>query len=224
MSENDITRRGFIKAGCASLIGFSLGAALPGTWLDNKVFAIAASEGYLLVDTKKCQGCSTCTLICSLAHHGKINPSIGRIQIMQNPFKGWPDDIDIAQCRQCTYPACAAACPTGALHADKKNGNVRLVSKEKCIGCQRCIEACPQKPGRAIWNHVEKHSQKCDLCSDTPFWKEQGGPKGKQACVSVCPVGAIKFTKEIPIQEGDAGYKVNLRQHDAWGEFGWPTE
>lgn len=219
------SRRNFIKVGSASLIGLSIGSLFPGgKWLEHKVYAVPASEGYLLVDTKKCQGCNTCMMICSLAHHGEMNLSTARIQIQQNPYKPFPDDIDISQCRQCAYPACAAACPTGALHADEKNGNVRLVSPDKCIGCQKCIEACPYTPTRTVWNHEEKHAQKCDLCLNTPYWKEQGGPKGLQACVQVCPNSAIKFTKEIPTQAGDSGYKVNLRKEDAWGEFGWPVE
>lgn len=219
------SRRNFIKVGSASLIGLSIGSLFPGgKWLEHKVYAVPASEGYLLVDTKKCQGCNTCMMICSLAHHGEMNLSTARIQIQQNPYKPFPDDIDISQCRQCAYPACAAACPTGALHADAKNGNVRLVSPDKCIGCQKCIEACPYTPTRTVWNHEEKHAQKCDLCLNTPYWKEKGGPKGLQACVQVCPNSAIKFTKEIPTQAGDSGYKVNLRKEDAWGEFGWPVE
>jgi protein NrfC len=88
---------------------------------------------------------------------------------------------------------------------------MRMVDERKCIGCQRCVEACPHKPSRAIWNFEKKHSQKCDLCANTPYWDEKGGPDGKQACVAVCPMKAIKFTKEIPNQTGEAGYDVNLR-------------
>lgn len=42
-----------------------------------------------------------------------------------------------------------------------------------------------------------------------------------QACVEVCPMEAIRFTKEIPIQEGDKGYKVNLRGAE-WAALGYP--
>ena len=41
-------------------------------------------------------------------------------------------------------------------------------------------------------------------------------------CISVCPVGAIKFTKKIPKQKGDGGYKVDLRGRN-WGKLGYPT-
>jgi protein NrfC len=40
--------------------------------------------------------------------------------------------------------------------------------------------------------------------------------------VEVCPVGAIKFTREIPVQDGDEGYKVNLRDR-TWKKLGYPT-
>ena len=218
------TRRDFLKIGSASVIGLSLGSLFPGgKWLENEVYAIPASEGYLLVDTKKCQGCSTCMMVCSLAHYGKQSFSLARIQVQQNPFKAFPDDLKIDQCRQCTYAPCIEACPTKALYADGKNGNVRLVSPDKCIGCQKCMEACPYETSNASWNHEDKHAQKCDLCLETPFWKEKGGPNGKQACVSVCPVSAIEFTKDIPTQAGDAGYKVNLRG-ESWAKLGWGIE
>jgi protein NrfC len=71
----------------------------------------------------------------------------------------------------------------------------------------------------------DEKSRKCDLCANTPYhWeKEGGGVEGKQACVEVCPVGAIKFTRETPQQVGDAGYKVNLRG-ESWKNLGYPTE
>lgn len=217
------SRRNFIKVASASLIGLSIGSMFPGgRWLENEVYAIPASEGYLLVDTKKCQGCSTCMLVCSLAHEGKQNMSLARIQIQQNPYKAFPDDVMIDQCRQCTYPACVVACPTDALHPDKDTG-VRLVSSEKCIGCQRCLEACPYETTSTTWNHIDGHAQKCDLCLDTPYWDEEGGPDGKQACISVCPVEAISFTKEVPTQAGNDGYKVNLR-NEGWEKMGWAKD
>ncbi len=217
------SRRDFLKISSASLIGLSLGALFPGVrWLDDGVYAIPASEGYLLVDTKKCAACVTCMLACSLTHEGKENLSLSRIQIIQNSFEGFPNDVQISQCRQCTYAPCIEACPTRALQADDENGNVRIVYTGKCIGCQRCIEACPYESNRVIWNHERTYAQKCDLCADTPYWEEDGGPKGKQACAAVCPMNAITFTKTIP-QQNERGYDVNLRNKH-YGNLGFPTD
>jgi protein NrfC len=190
---------------------------------------IPPADGYLLVDIAKCQGCLSCMLACSLIHEGVESLSLSRIQIMQDSFASFADDLTIEQCRQCVDPACVVACPVDALEPDANFGNVRIVDREKCIGCGLCFEACPFTPSRAFLApdaayDDEAKSRKCDLCANAPYhWDEAGGgPDGKQACVAVCPVGAIAFTTEIPTQEGDGGYKVNLRD-EVWGTLGYPT-
>jgi protein NrfC len=190
---------------------------------------IPPADGYLLVDIEKCQGCASCMLACSLVHEGVESLSLSRIQIVQDSFAFFPDDLTIEQCRQCVDPACVKACPTGALSADARYGNVRMVNREECIGCGLCYDACPYAPSRAFLapDQVfdgEAKSRKCDLCANAPYhWDEAGGgPDGKQACVAICPVGAIAFTTAIPLQDGDGGYKVNLRD-GIWGRLGYPT-
>ena len=170
------------------------------------------SEGYIVVDSTKCCGCLTCMLMCSLAHEGTENLSCSRIQVTQTPFGRYPEDIDIQQCRQCVNPLCVQACPTGACHVDTSNGNVRVIDESKCIGCKLCIQACPFIPHRTIWNAEKNVSMKCDLCINTPYWSETGGPGGKQACVEFCPMEATKFTSAAPSQLETAGYEVNLKE------------
>ena len=214
---SEISRRDFLKASGIAVISVRFGGCIiPGGY-------IPAAEGYLLVDTKKCQGCVTCMLACSLVHEGFVSLSLARIQIVQNPFTNFPDDIEMAQCRQCKEPACLAACPAGALHVDRANGNIRTVDTEKCIGCKSCITACPFVPGRSIWNFQENHAQKCDLCAVTTIEDGQGGLEGNQVCVKVCPMKAIQFTAEMPTQIGDEGYNVNLRD-ESWQKLGYPTD
>ncbi len=186
---------------------------------ENDFTKMPAAEGYIVVDPRKCCGCQTCMMACSLVHEGKINTKLARTQVIQDPYGHYPDDIDVHQCRQCVYPACVVACPVpGALFVDTDNGNVRRVDKSKCIGCQLCVPACPFTPSRVIWDFEEQVAQICDLCLNTPHWNEKGGSGGKQACVEVCPMEAMKLTREVPTQIGDSGYKVNLR-----GE-GWPLD
>ena len=217
-----VSRREFITGVGGVGVGAVLGGALlKGILLPDEVLAIPASEGYLLVDTKKCAGCQTCMLTCSLAHLGRESLALSRIQITQDPFGEFPNDLAVDQCRQCPYPSCVDACPTGAMHVDSATG-ARMVDEAKCIGCERCVNACPFTPSRVQWNHEDKHAQKCDLCKDTPYWNEEGGADGKQACVAMCPMKAIKFTREIPTQT-DAGYEVNLRDAE-WGWLGFPTD
>ncbi len=188
---------------------------------------VPASDGYLLVDVEKCQGCASCMLACSLVHEGVQSQSLSRIQILQSSFDAFPNDLDISQCRQCTEPACVDVCPENALTADAGFGNVRKVDRTKCVGCGACVAACPYTPSRSVLVTDERFdgedkANKCDLCADTPYhWDAAGGgPRGKQACVAVCPVEAIQFTQTIPVQDGDEGYKVNLRD-TAWRRLGY---
>jgi protein NrfC len=167
-----------------------------------------ASQGYLVVDSMHCTGCQNCMMACSMVHEGEINLSHSRIQILHDAFDTWPADIMIKQCRQCVNPLCVQVCPSEACHIDTEHGNVRVVDETKCLGqaCMRCIKACPFLPHRNIFNREKNFSMKCDLCINTPFWSETGGPNGKQACVEVCPVKALKFVTEEPLQTGDSGY------------------
>ena len=167
------------------------------------------SRAYLIVDSKRCQGCLSCMLACSMVHHGESNLSLSRIQVMQNILANWPDDIRIAQCRQCSEAPCVEACPTGALYIDSANDNLRIINESECIGCRLCIDACPFSPQRIIFNPVSSKSEKCDLCLETPFWND-GGPGGKHACIEVCPQHVIKVTSQMPEQHGDSGYDTEI--------------
>ena len=221
----ELTRRKFLK--CSGLVIFSLGAGnyvIAGNQGESQ---IPPAQGYLLVDAKKCQGCLSCMLACSLVHDGRENLSLSRIQVLQNSFDKFPHDLGIFQCRQCTVPACVDACPEGALSVDTGMGDVRRVDRDKCTGCGTCVDACPYSPKRVMVqpDAASMHgvvSRKCDLCAHAPYhWDEAGGgPGGKQACVEVCPVGAIAFTRDVPVQAGDAGYQVSLRD-DTWLSLGY---
>ena len=185
---------------------------------------IPASKGYIVYDSRKCAGCTTCMLSCSLVHYGEQNLSLSRIQIAQDSFGKYPNDIRMAPCLQCVDPPCVTNCPVEAAYVDTANGNVRRIDSDKCIGCKMCIRSCSRQPDRRpVWNHLTGKSSKCDLCIDTPYWNETGGPKGKQLCVEACPVAAIKLAREIPLQKGYAGYKVNLRG-EGWEKFGYAID
>ena len=228
-SKKRLSRRDFLVTGGTVVAVDALISATPA----NSVAAAAApanpaadasipaSKGYLVYDSRKCAGCTTCMLSCSLVHFGVQNLSRARIQIMQDSFAKFPNDIKMAPCRQCKAPVCVQNCPVGAAFVDTANGNVRRIDSTKCIGCKTCLKMCPQQPHRPVWVVIDGKgkSSKCDLCIDTPFWNETGGPGGKQACVESCPMMAIKFVAEMPNQAETEGYDINLR-NDHWYNLG----
>jgi protein NrfC len=226
VTRKRLSRRDFLVTGGAVVAVDALVASTPANAVASPPPAPAGtqypvSKGYLVYDSKKCAGCTTCMLSCSLVHYGVQNLSRARIQIMQDSFGKFPNDVKMAPCRQCKTPVCVENCPVGAAFVDTENGNVRRIDSEKCIGCKTCLKMCPQQPHRPVWIEINGKwkSSKCDLCLDTPYWNEKGGPGGKQACVESCPMMAIKFVADMPDQEETEGYDVNLRNQN-WLNLG----
>ena len=188
--KKPVLRREFLVSGGAVITAGALAACTPESAvaaLTEPVPAAATtsyepSAGYIVYDSRLCLGCQSCMFACSMTHEGEANPSVSRIQIIRDApsFTKYPYDIVMSVCRQCVSPLCVQNCPTGACHVDAANGNVRMIDQSKCIGCKRCINSCPQRPHRAIWNAAKKKSTKCDLCADAPYWSQKGGPDGKE--------------------------------------------
>ena len=135
------------------------------------------SQGYLLIDTKKCSGCMSCMMACTLAHEGRVDLTHARIQIKKHVFGTYPDD-DIEQyvCKQCADAPCVAACPTEALVVDPETG-VRAIDEQKCIGCKLCYSKCPQKCIDISTKPVVIQQEHCLHCGN---------------CYEICPARAIE--------------------------------
>lgn len=234
--KKKIDRREFLVGGGAALAVGAL-AVTPGctknvdvSTPDPEKAAYPKSKAYLVYDSRLCLGCQSCMFACSMTHEGVANPTLSRIQIIRDApsFTKYPYDVVISLCRQCVSPLCVQNCPTGACFIDEENGNIRRIDQSKCIGCQKCIQSCPQKPHRTIWNAATKKSTKCDLCESAPYWNEKGGSEGKQACVETCPVKALRLVTTAPPQRDIDGYDVNLAppppQQTGFPGMGFPEQ
>jgi Fe-S-cluster-containing dehydrogenase component len=87
------------------------------------------------------------------------------------------------------------ACPVNAISKRKSDGIV-LIDQDKCIGCRRCIWACPY--GAPRFNLTTKKAEKCTFCVhriDTGL---------QPACVTTCVGDALHFgeMKEIQAMAG----------------------
>jgi len=211
-NKKKLNRREFLVGSGATFAAGAIAAGIPVTAKASSKNSCPKSEAYIVYDSRICWGCQSCMFACSSAHYGEANPSLSRIQIIRDApsFITYPNDIVMAVCRQCVSPLCVENCPTGAAHIDIEHGNVRVIDQDKCIGCKKCIQSCPQRPHRTVWNPIIKKSSKCDLCINTPYWSKKGGPDGEPACITICPSKALKLVHKAPPQEDVRGYDVDL--------------
>jgi protein NrfC len=211
--EKKYSRRDFVVGGGAVLAGGALAVYTPTTAPASTKTAksqYALSTGYLVYDSRRCSGCQSCMLACSLVHEGVAGTSLSRIQVNRAILASYPYDIQISVCRQCPEPICVTSCPAGACHVSTANGNVRMIEAAKCIGCGECLKACPHSPHRTVWNPAANKVSKCDLCANAPYFSKKGGPAGNQTCITTCPMGALKLVAKLPSQADIGGYDVNL--------------
>ena len=147
----------------------------------------------ILVDTTRCTGCETCVLACKKANgHGpdRLGPGQEAVDslsprryttILRRPGNHFVK----MQCQHCLEPACASACPVGALQ--KSPSGPVIYDADLCIGCRYCMVACPYGVPRYEWDEAAPFVRKCELCQ--PLLKQEKRP----ACVAACPHDALGF-------------------------------
>ena len=140
------------------------------------------ARGAILVNYDRCIGCRTCSAVCYDSHREK---GFGMVEF--SPIEE-PHSLVPQYCRHCDQPACAEACPTGALQKVESGEVVRRPGL--CVGCRSCSYACPFG---VIEPMLRRHlPPKCDGCASLV---DSGG---MPLCVSICPSGALEY---VPAEE-----------------------
>lgn len=134
-------------------------------------------------DMTRCTGCRACQVACK----DKNRLDVGTIYRHAATFSvGEFPKVSAysysATCNHCAAPACAAACPTGAIET-RKDGAV-VINREKCSGDGSCTKACPYGIPQIL---PDGKAGKCDSCY---MIREAGG---LPACVAACPNRALDF-------------------------------
>ena len=146
----------------------------------------------ILTDVTKCIGCLECVAACKKTYGLKLDkPRIWQkndglsaenwTSVLHAPDGGYVRK----QCRHCLEPACASACPVGALHTTE-NGPV-VYEPDKCLGCRYCMMACPYGIPRYDWDEAVPYVRKCVMCY------ERIADGQKPACTMACPTEATIF-------------------------------
>ena len=139
----------------------------------------------LIVDVKKCVGCFACRVACQ--NQNSLPAETSLIRFEDHETGKYPNvkyEVVTLQCMHCEDAPCVPVCPTNASVKDKQTG-LTLVNQDKCIGCRRCVVACPYHA-----RHYVKETgvvQGCNLCLSLL----QAGQE--PACVSTCLTKARLF-------------------------------
>ena len=144
-----------------------------------------------------CLGCRTCEIVCALAHEGQMSPSFARIHVDKGTLK-WPIHY-VRTCQHCDEAFCYNACPKKDAAMRRDENGIVYVVEEACIGCGKCVKACPEEASRIHVTKVggKRVAKKCDLCRG-----REGGP----ACVAFCPSLCLGMSDDpMPELEKEVG-------------------
>lgn len=197
-----VTRRGLLKIG-GTILAFSV---LSRSTLASEDFTGNPDRFGMLSDTTRCIGCRRCEGACNKVNNlGTPKVSFEDPSVFKEERKPYVVDVQSytvvnkynvegktiyrkAQCMHCDEPACATACPVGALKKSKE-GPVTW-NQKVCIGCRYCMVACPfHIPAFEYSSAFDPKIQKCFMCHQRII----NGTV--PACAEACPVEAITFGK-----------------------------
>ncbi|MBO4365750.1 MAG: 4Fe-4S dicluster domain-containing protein [Eggerthellaceae bacterium] len=165
----------------------------------------------IVTDLNRCVGCLACSVACK-ALNGVLPGNFWNktLRVGPNPKEGGSGqfpDVEMyfltMQCQHCKDPECCKVCPTGASY--KADDGTVQIDKEKCIGCQFCVMACPY--GVRYLNEDEKVVEKCTLCQQRIVEGEL------PACVAQCG-GMARFFGDLDkgIEDFEGPQQADLKR------------
>lgn len=128
---------------------------------------------HLVADSKKCSGCRSCLVACSLNLFNENNPKLAAINLI--PHFPDPGVYEVKVCSQCGE--CALVCPVGAIKKDELG--TYYVQFDECIQCEACVPVCPENV-MFFKADLAASAWKCNLCGD---------------CVKVCGTDVLSIVE-----------------------------
>src|SRR5581483_11962566 len=96
----------------------------------------------MVIDLRKCIGCSACTVSCVAENH--LPPGVVYRPVSEQEVGTYPNvarQFLPRPCMHCDDPPCTDVCPVAATY--KRPDGIVEINYDKCIGCRYCIPACP---------------------------------------------------------------------------------
>ena len=110
----------------------------------------------MVIDLKKCIGCETCTVSCSVENNVlATNPWNVVMDVTEGSFPNYKRKFIPKPCMHCEKPPCVDVCPTNASYRNDDIGIVGI-KQSQCIGCRACVTACPYQARSMNWSSPMK--------------------------------------------------------------------
>lgn len=136
----------------------------------------------------QCVGCEACVVAC--INENEFQPAGHWKKVYASNTSHYPNlplyYLSLS-CNHCDEAPCMLNCPAQAFYRDDSTGTV-LHDESKCIGCKLCTWACPYDA--PVFNKQSGIIEKCTFCS------QRIEEELKPACATLCPTGALDFTRQ----------------------------
>ncbi|OHE55280.1 MAG: hypothetical protein A2Z47_11115 [Thermodesulfovibrio sp. RBG_19FT_COMBO_42_12] len=149
----------------------------------------------MVIDLRKCVGCSTCKEVCDQSYAKP--PGVSRHVIekeKESDSQGERFFLTMA-CMHCENPPCRDTCPTGATY--KRLDGIVEIKENVCIGCGTCIVSCPY--------HARSICSEDVMFGEGRFSIREGSGKSGAARIGICT--KCNFCSQII----DAGLQKGLK-------------
>ena len=139
----------------------------------------------VVCDEKLCSGCLACVVACMDQHYDETQTDAVSLRIYEKRTSQRTGMVSYItrSCLHCENAACMQVCPMKVFEKNTQ-GFVITSHQERCIGCRKCLQACPHDVPR--FNQGNK-IVKCDGCSV----RVANGLE--PACVRSCNTGALRW-------------------------------
>lgn len=227
MSNKDsISRRDLFKAGGAVAVAAAATSLLP-----EKAEAAKkkVSRWAMVVDLRKCVGCYSCQVTCKMENSVPMAGYNARVNAVDRGKYPVAERIFLpVLCNHCSggekdVPPCVEKCPEAKSGKRMKLGRVRyrtgatykrpdgmvLIDTSLCIGCYKCIDACPYG-SRYISPHVKltRSDREKDIgIGKCTFCRHRVDIGLKPACVRNC-VGKARVFGDLNDPDSEVSWLI----------------
>jgi tetrathionate reductase subunit B len=184
MDKPDVSRRDFVRsigagaavATAAGTVPISAGAA----------YRREKTHFAMVIDVRRCSGCHACSVSCKSEFNVPLGGARSWVEYID---KGTYPNVSRGflprMCNHCSEPPCVPVCPVDATYKLPEN-DIVFVDQDECIGCRRCVKACPydarfMNPAAGDPEKTKNGAaEKCDFC----FHRAAQGVM--PSCVNTC--------------------------------------